>query len=95
MTDAEIAIRKIWQIIAVGDKSVLELRALWPKGIGGPRPPITRHSFAAEHEDLQGLKCEFESAELALNASKYKVYTVMNPIRADFQGPGSAKDTEA
>ena len=94
MTQAEIEIRKIWRIIAIGEDSVLELRALWPRAIGGPRPPVTRHFFAAKHEDLQGLKAAFEVAALALNASGYNVYTVMNPIRADFKGPGCAKDSD-
>ena len=55
-------IAKMWQLIAVSKDSVLELRALWPKGIGENRGPVFRHFIAANYESKSKLKDAFETA---------------------------------
>jgi hypothetical protein len=87
-------IQKMWQIFAVSKDSVLELRALWPKGIGENRGPVFRHFIAANYESKSKLKEAFETAALDLNRQGFNVYIVMNPIRSDFTGPGCAKDAD-
>lgn len=88
------AIKQLWRIVAAGADSVFEIRALWPKGIPGAQPALTKHFRASDYDSLDGLKAAFEKEALALNAQGYNVYTVMNPIRADFAGPGAAKDAD-
>lgn len=87
-------IKKIWQLIAVDEDSVLELRALWPKGGKESRAPVTRHFHAVSYADLSAFKEAFENAALDLNRQGFNIYTPMNPIRSDFTGPGCAKDTD-
>jgi len=87
-------IQKMWQIFAVSKDSVLELRALWPKGIGENRSPVFSHFIAANYESKSKLKDAFETAALDLNRQGFNVYIVMNPIRSDFTGPGCARDTD-
>lgn len=88
------AIQKLWQIIPVDESSVLELRALWPKGIPDRRHALSKLFRAEYHAGTADLKAAFERQALALNAQGYNIYMVMNPIRADFVGSGSAKDTD-
>jgi hypothetical protein len=89
-----IAIQKLWLIISLDESSVLELRALWPKGVPDRRPPRTKLFRAEDHAGTADLRAAFERQALALNAQGYNIYVVMNPIRADLVGSGSAKDTD-
>lgn len=89
-----IEIEKIWQLIAVSQDSVLELRALWPKGIGENRAPVFRHFIASNYASKSKMQEAFETAALELNRQGYNVYVVMNPIRSDFTGLCCAKDTD-
>jgi hypothetical protein len=87
-------IEKMWQLVAVSQDSVLELRALWPKGIGENRAPVFRHFIAANYSSKSKMKEAVQTAALDLNRQGFNVYIVMNPIRSDFTGPGCARDTD-
>jgi len=89
---SQSAIKKMWRIFALGPESVLELRALWPKGVPNSKPPVTRHFRSIKYASLDALKTAFEQEALHLNEQGYNIYTVMNPIRSSFSGPGGAKD---
>jgi len=41
-------IKKLWQLISINSDSILELRAIWPKGVQGHFYPITEHFRVAE-----------------------------------------------
>lgn len=88
------SIKKMWQIFAVGEGSVLELRALWPKNFPGNRPPKVIQMRACDYVSIEALQANFEDKALLLNAQGYNIYMVMNPIRSDFTGPGAAKDAD-
>jgi len=83
-------IKKLWRIIATGNSSVLELRALWPTGIAPSKPPLTKHFRAKDHSSVVHCKAAFEAEALRLNALGYNIYTVMNPISEFFQGKSAA-----
>ena len=86
-------IKNTWQIISTESSSILELRALWPNGIDGKKPPITKHFRANKYQSLEECRTAFEDEALRLNAAGYNIYVVMNPIREDFAGR-SAKDED-
>lgn len=94
MTDAANEIKKMWNIFAIAPNSVIELRALTPKGAPSPKLPQIQHFRAASYASVG--KCEeaVEAAALELNRQGFNVYVVMNPIRPDFAGPGAAKDED-
>lgn len=94
MSSPDSEIKNVWRIVAVDAGSVLELRALWPKGIPGKQSPMTRHFRAVDYATIDDLRAAFETSALALNARGYNVYTVMNPIRSDFAGPNCATDDD-
>lgn len=87
-------LKNVWRLIAVGENSVLELRALWPKGISGDQKAKIRHFNAKDFRSASQFKEAFEVAAITLNTEGYNIYTVMNPIRKDFVGPGGAKNTD-
>lgn len=93
MIDATVEIKKMWQVFAVGPNSVLELRALWPKGVHGSKPPKTKLFRGSEYGDVDGLRDVFQQTAIELNTLGYNVYMVMNPISHGFSG-GSAKDAD-
>lgn len=92
--NAQNAIKKMWRIFATGSNSVLELRALWPKGVLNFQPPVNLHFYAADYESINELKAAFEASALDLNAQGFNIYTVMNPISSSFAGPGYARDVD-
>jgi hypothetical protein len=94
MTDAASEIKKMWDIVAVGPDSVIELRPIWPKGVPGQKFEKTKHFRAASHTSVGKCREAFERAALELNRQGFNIYTVMNPIRSDFSGPGAAKDSD-
>ena len=86
-------IQNLWRIVYVSEASILELRALWPKGIKGEKPSITKHFRAATYSSVDDCRAAFGVEALVLNELGYNVYVVMNPIRGDFVGR-SAKDSD-
>lgn len=94
MTDAAVEIKKMWNIFAIGPNSVIELRPIWPKGVPGQRFEKTKHFRAASYESVGKCKEAVERAAWELNRQGFNVYTVMNPIRPDFAGPGAVKDSD-
>jgi hypothetical protein len=84
----------VWRLIAVGTDSVLELRPIWPKGIPHPKPVYPIHFRVKEYESIAACMTAFEAKALELNRQGFNVYTMMNPIRTDFAGPGAAKDAD-
>lgn len=93
MTDAQ-EVKNLWSVIAAGPDSVIEIRALSPKGAVFPKPAQIRHFRAASYASVSTCKEAVEKAALDLNRQGFNVYTVMNPIRPDFAGPGAAKDVD-
>jgi hypothetical protein len=86
-------IKKMWRIFTVSEDSVLELRAIWPKGTAtDPCAPRVFVFSATNFASLDAMKKAFERQALLLNAQGYNIYTVMNPISADFIGSGGVKD---
>ena len=87
-------LKNIWLFIACGEGAILEIRALWPKGISGKKPSKIKHFKTANYESVDQCKIAFEDAVLELNEEGYNIYTVMNPIREDFLCIGGAKDAD-
>jgi hypothetical protein len=77
-------IKKAWGIFNVGPDSILEIRAISPKGSTSVRGIRTSHFRAADYQSLDKLKADFEKHALQLNSAGYNIYTVMNRIRPDF-----------
>jgi hypothetical protein len=92
MRDPKIEIKKMWQIFAVGAKSVLELRALVPKGGFLKAKPVIKQFRASEYKSIEECKCAFEDGALQLNALGYNIYIVMNPIKSGFTGYSAGDD---
>lgn len=88
------ALKKTWRLIAVGEYSILELRPIWPKGVPDHKKAPSVHFSAKDYESIATCKAAFEAKALELNQQGFNVYTVMNPIREDFIGPGAAKDND-
>jgi hypothetical protein len=86
MIDTQPEIKKLWQIVATDNTSIIELRALWPAGIKPARAPVTRHFSAKDYESVEACRSAFEVEALRLNSLGYNIYIVMNPISDSFQG---------
>lgn len=84
---AQVEINKLWQIKAVGSKSILEMRAINGKEV------LVKTFKDCDYQSMDALKLAFETEALRLNASGYNIYYVMNPIREDYVS-GSAKDKD-
>ncbi len=90
----QTAIKQMWSVFTAATDSVLELRALWPKGVAGylnPKFPCFR---ASEFSSVEDFKESIETTALRLNDEGYNLYAVFNPIRSDFRGPGAVKDVD-
>ena len=79
-------VKDIWRLLAVGNGSILEIRALWPKGVSPSKPAVTRHFRVRDFASMDACKGEFEAEARKLNGLGYNIYSVMNPIKADFTG---------
>ena len=84
------SISEVWKIIDAGDKSALELRAFH---YADKSKVISKVFKTSSFESIDLMKREFELLTIELNDKGYNIYTVMNPIKRDFQG-GSAKDKD-
>ena len=84
---AQVEIKKLWHIKAIGSKSVLEIRAINGKEI------LVKTLKGSDYYSTDELKLAFENEALRLNAAGYNIYYVMNPIREGFVN-GSAKDKD-
>jgi hypothetical protein len=91
---AHLEIKKMWQIFYADDKSLFELRALWPKGVPDPQPPILRHYKVTDYASLDACRAVFEQDALSLNAKGYNIYTLLNPLNPEFKGKGGAQNAD-
>jgi hypothetical protein len=91
--DRGLEIAKMWNIFRTHSDSILELRALWPNGIEGGKPPRTEHFRVANYPSIEACQRAFETRAFQLNDLGYNVYTVMNPIKPGFTG-GAATDDD-
>jgi hypothetical protein len=91
---ARFEVQKMWGIFYADDKSVFELRALWPKGVPNKQPPLVRHYKVSNYPSLDACKAAFEEDALSLNAEGYNIYTLLNPLNPDFTGKGGAQNTD-
>jgi hypothetical protein len=94
INSARFEVQKMWGIFYSDDKSVFELRALWPKGVPNKQPPIVRHYKASNYPSLDACKAAFEKDALDLNAEGYNIYTLLNPLNPDFSGIGGAQNAD-
>lgn len=85
MTAAD-EIKKLWQIVASGNSSILELRALWPSGILPAKKAQIQLFRATDFLTVDDCRSAFEAEALRLNSLGYNIYIVMNPISKSFQG---------
>lgn len=92
MTAAD-EIKKLWQIVASGNSSILELRALWPSGILPAKKAQIQLFRATDFLTVDDCRSAFEAEALRLNSLGYNIYIVMNPIKESFQGK-SAGDAD-
>ncbi len=81
-------IKNVWRLLGVGDDSVIELRAISPTGSSAP---IIKHYRVESYSNIKALKEAFERDAIRLNNDGFNIYTVMNPIRPNFDGK-AAKD---
>jgi hypothetical protein len=72
----------------------ISLRALKPRGSQLPLFPQNLTFRTSDFSSPEALKQAFEDDALSLNGAGYNVYTVMNPIRRDFQGDLAVKDAD-
>lgn len=91
---ARFEIQKMWRIFYADDKSVFEMRALWPKGVPNKQPPVVRHYKVSNYSSLDACKAAFEQDALSLNAKGYNIYTLLNPLNPDFTGNGAAQNVD-
>ena len=88
------ALSHLWRLIAVGADSILEARPIWGKGVPNPKKSRSFHFRVRDYESVEACKKAFEAKAIELNQQGFNVYTVMNPIRPDFAGPGAATDAD-
>jgi hypothetical protein len=84
----------MWGIFYSDDKSVFELRALWPKGVPNEHPRVVRHYKVSNDSSLDACKAAFEQDALSLNAKGYNMYTLLNPLNPDFSGKRGAQNAD-
>ena len=81
-------ISRCWRILRVRENSILELRAIWPKGIPTTKTTVVvRHFHSKDFANAAELKAAFESAAEQLNRDGYNIYTPFNEI-AEIHGSG-------
>ena len=84
--DPYILIKDLWKIIATGADSVVELRAIHPKGHAlKPRIKI-KHFRASEFSSIDEFRETVEHWAIQENDIGYNIYIVMNPIVPNFSG---------
>ncbi len=91
---SHLEIQKMWRIFRCGPNSILELRALWPKGLTNKKRPINRHYPVNAFPSLDACKAAFEADALRLNAEGYNIYTLLNPLKPTFSGTSAATNQD-
>jgi len=85
-------ISRMWEIFELRDTDVIELRAIWPKMPGQPKPPQTRHFYVGRYPSVDACQRAVEVAALQLNQAGYNTYVVMNPLKPDFDARNARKE---
>lgn len=93
MIDKSREINKMWRIFRLNSSSVLQLRAIPPKGIKTDLRVRNEYFRASDYSSLEDCKRAFETLALQFNEAGHNVYVVMNPIKFEFMG-GAADDKD-
>jgi hypothetical protein len=88
-------ISRMWEIFELRAGDVIEVRALWPKIPGQPKPPRTRHFYVGQHPSVEACRRVVELEALQLNQAGYNTYIVMNPLKPDFDRRNARKEDVA
>ena len=88
------AIHDMWRIFAIGENSVVELRAIWPSGIKPSQFTKSKLFHASKYSRSDEFKEAVQLEALRLNAIGYNVYTSLNPIKDGFS-EGSVHDARS
>lgn len=83
---------RMWEIFELRDTDVIELRVIWPKIPGQPKPPQTRHFYVGRYPSVDACRSAVEATALQLNRAGYNTYIVMNPLRPEFDGKNARKE---
>lgn len=77
-----IDVAQCWQILPMDQTSILEIRALWPKGIerGQKGMSVFEHFHRSDFKSVEDLKFAFERKAETLNNAGYNIYTPLNRI---------------
>lgn len=92
MTEREIELHRMWDIIPVDEQGWIHLRALHSQ-----RKAVRNiHLSPLEYPCLNERKAAFAETAFKLNDAGYNIYTCLNPIRSDFVPPPDegVKDTD-
>ena len=87
-------LQKMWGVFYADAQSVLELRALWPKGVPGGNFPLVRHYGPDQYPSLDSRKAAFEEDALSLNTKGYNIYTLLNPLKRVLPDKNGAKNLD-
>lgn len=85
-------IKQMWVVFNDAEPFVIEIRAIWPKGIGTEKSPCSICFHSVRHSSNADFRDAVEQQVIKFNQQGYNVYATLNPIKLAFNSRTASDD---
>jgi hypothetical protein len=90
----QLYVDEMWTVFSEEESLNLEVRSIWPKGIGSSQPTLSRYFESTDYPDLAAFREAVEAHVTQMNQRGYNMYATLNPLREGLRQSNAAADVD-
>ncbi|MEY3937883.1 MAG: hypothetical protein RL659_724 [Pseudomonadota bacterium] len=90
----QLYVDEMWTVFSEEESLNLEVRSIWPKGIGSSQPTLSRYFESTDYPDLAAFRKAVEAHVTQMNQRGYNMYATLNPLRSGLRQSAAATDVD-
>ena len=90
----QLYVDEMWTVFSEEESLNLEVRSIWPKGIGSSQPTLSRYFESTDYPDLAAFREAVEAHVTQMNQRGYNMYATLNPLRSGLRQSAAATDVD-
>jgi hypothetical protein len=90
----QLRVHEMWTVFSDDESLNLEVRSIWPKGIGSSQPTLSRYFESTDYPDMAAFHKAVEAHVTQMNQRGYNMYATLNPLRSGLRQSAAAADVD-
>ena len=90
----KLYVDEMWSVFNEQGHLIIEVRAIWPKGVAPVQRTLSRCFDSAHYTDLAAFRSAVEAYVTELNQRGYNMYATLNPLREGLRESQAASDDD-